>query len=108
MTSPPVGRPTATILRRTVRALLVTIAVYYAVWGGEYSVFDIRTLSVRQQAAGAELAELNREVECLRLLEEKLHDDSATIEAVARERFGMIRDGELLYRFIEVDTASAP
>ena len=108
MTSSPSGRPTATFLRRGVQTLLVAIAVYYAVWGGEYSVFDIRTLSVRQQAAGAELAELYREVESLRLLEEKLQDDSATIEQVARERFGMIREGELLYRFIEVDTASAP
>jgi len=96
------------VARRAVPTLLVAIAVYYAVWGGEYSLFDLRTLSMRQQAAEVELAELRRQVDSLRLVEEALENDPETIEAVAREQFGMIRDGELLYRFVDMDSASAP
>ena len=36
----------------------------------------------------------------------KLERDPATIERVARERFGMIREGETLYRFVPVDSAA--
>ena len=90
-----------------VPALLLGVAVYYAVWGGEYSVFDVRTLTLRQRAAEAELLELERQVDSLRTLEELLENDPATIEAVARERFGMVREGELLYRFVEVDSAES-
>ena len=111
MKRPPRGGPATTLARRAVPALLTGVAVYYAVWGGEYSVFDVRTLTIRQQQAEVDLAELREEVDSLRVVEEKLEDDPATIEAVARERFGMIRDGELLYRFLDVgaaDSAPAP
>jgi cell division protein FtsB len=48
------------------------------------------------------------EVDSLSALVERLEDDRSTIEAVARERFGMIREGEVLYRFVDVDSAGAP
>ena len=102
------GGPAATFAGRAVPALLVSIAVYYAVWGGEYSIFDVRTLTVRQQGAEASLADLEREVDSLRVVQDKLEDDPFTIETVARERFGMIREGELLYRFVTVDSTSTP
>jgi cell division protein FtsB len=100
--------PAVALAGRVVPALLIGVAVYYAVWGGEYSVFDVRTLTIRQQQAEVELVELQRTVDSLRVVEEGLEEDPTTIEAVARERFGMIRDGELLYRFIDVDTAITP
>jgi cell division protein FtsB len=106
--SSPGGGRAAGIAGKAVPALLIAVAVYYAVWGGEYSVFDVRTMTHRQRAAEAELLELEREVDSLEATEELLENDPATIEAVARERFGMVRDGELLYRFIEVDSASRP
>ena len=105
------GGPAATLASRAVPALLIGVALYYAVWGGEYSVFDVRTLTVRQQQAEVDLAESQRTVDSLGVVQEKLEEDPATIEAVARERFGMIRDGELLYRFLDVgaaDSAPAP
>ena len=100
--------PAGPFARRAVPALLIGVAAYYAVWGGEYSVFDVRTLTIRQQEAEVDLVELQRQVDSLRTVEEKLEEDPATIEAVARERFGMIREGELLYRFVGVDSTAAP
>ena len=102
------GRRPGWLAGRLLPALLIGVAVYYAVWGGEYSEFDVRTLANRRAAAAVELTRLEREVDSLRVVEERLEDDPETIEAVARERFGMIREGELLYRFVEVDTASRP
>jgi cell division protein FtsB len=37
-----------------------------------------------------------------------LQVDSATLERVARERFGMIRAGEILYRFAPSADSVAP
>jgi hypothetical protein len=36
----------------------------------------------------------------------KLESDDAAIERIARERFGMIREGEILYRFVPVDSGN--
>ncbi len=42
--------------------------------------------------------ELERENDSLETWAEALDTDSATIERLARERYGMIRSGEVLYR----------
>jgi cell division protein FtsB len=78
---------------------LLLAAAYYAVYGGEYSLFDLR----RQHAAVAlerdTLAALQHQIDSLDAWADSLRSDSATLERVAREQFGMIRDGETLYRF---------
>jgi cell division protein FtsB len=100
------GRPGSRVPGRLVSALLASVALYYAVWGGEYSAFDLRSLAQRTEEESARLARVRREADSLRLLAERLESDPATIERVARERFGMIRDGEVLYRFVEVDPSA--
>jgi hypothetical protein len=35
-----------------------------------------------------------------------LERQDSAVERIARERFGMIREGELLYRFVPVDSAA--
>jgi len=49
------------------------------------------------------LAEVEARIDSLRAWADSLENDPATIERVAREDFGMIRDGETLYRFVEAD-----
>lgn len=97
----------AALLRRALRLLLLAVAAYYAVWGGEYSAFDLRQLARLQEQEAAALAATRAQVDSLRGHVERLDRDPATIERLARERFGMIRDGELLYRFVTVDSAAA-
>jgi cell division protein FtsB len=89
--------------RFAVRAALLGVAVYYAVWGGEYSAFDLFHLQGMRAHEEAELVTSREAVDSLRVQAERLEKDPATIERVARERFGMIRDGEVLYRFVHVD-----
>jgi cell division protein FtsB len=85
---------------------LLAVALYYAVWGGEYSALDQRSLSRRQDEVAARLALVRAQTDSLRRVAAQLEGDPATLETVARERFGMIRDGEVLYRFVEVAPAS--
>src|SRR5690606_19813217 len=91
-------------LRVILAAALLIGAAYLAIFGGDYDVFDLRR--VRQERALEEqrARELAVQVEILRAREDSLASDSATIERIARERYGLIRDGERLYRF--TDTAA--
>jgi cell division protein FtsB len=82
-----------------VGALLLAGAAYFAVLGGDYDVFDVRHIRVERAAEEARAADVRAEVERLRGRRDSLLHDSATIERVAREQYGMIRDGERLYRF---------
>lgn len=104
-----VDRPADRRRRRTVRIALVVvlgIALYYALFGGEYSVFELRRLSTRVVEEQARLDSLRQEVDSLEARADSLANDSATIERIAREKYGMIKPGERLYRFVEEDTAA--
>jgi cell division protein FtsB len=90
--------------RRLLAGAILALAGYYALWGGEYSAFHLVRLREDRVAAEAHLAVVRAEVDSLKVLAGKLESDDATIERVARERFGMIRDGEILYRFAPVDS----
>jgi cell division protein FtsB len=55
-------------------------------------------LENQRQMLGLKVQELRKEQEELQRFSKLLDGDLATIEKVARERYGMIRDGETLYR----------
>ena len=93
--------------RHLLAGLVLAVALYYAALGGEYSALDLLRLKRDRRDAEAELARTRRDVDSLRARAAKLEGDPATIERVARERFGMIREGETLYRFVPVDSAQA-
>ncbi len=85
---------------------LLLLAVYYAFFGGEYSVFELRRARAQFSQDSAELARLRYENDSLRAWADSLRTDSATLERLAREQFGMIRPGETLYR-VERDTVDS-
>ncbi len=88
-------------IRRLVLPTLLGLAIYYVVFGGEYSLLELRQARREIKAQEEELALLRAEVDQLRARADSLENDPATLERIARERFGMIRDGEILYRFSE-------
>jgi cell division protein FtsB len=90
--------------RRLLAGGILALAGYYALWGGEYSAFHLVRLRQEHAAAELHLAAVRAEVDSLKKVAAALENDDASIERVARERFGMIRDGELLYRFVPVDS----
>jgi cell division protein FtsB len=71
-----------------------------AAWGGEYSTGD--WLTMRRQLADEreKVAGLLTEVDSLAKAAKDLETNPAVQERVAREEFGMIRNGEILYRVV--------
>jgi cell division protein FtsB len=76
------------------------ILLALSVWGGEYSTAD--WLTMRRQLADErdKVMALRAEVDSLAKAAKDLETNPAVQERVAREEFGMIRDGELLYRVV--------
>jgi len=85
-------------IKRLILPALIGLSAYFALFGGEYSVFEVRRVRADKVELEQRLAELERANDSLRTWAEALETDSATIERLARERYGMIRGGEVLYR----------
>ena len=71
-----------------------------AVWGGEYGTADWITIPRQLADERARVAVLRVELDSLTKLANDLETNPAVQERVAREQFGMIRDGEVLYRVV--------
>ena len=80
-------------------------ALYFAVQGGEYGTLDL--LKLQRDVAGeqAKVALLRRALDSLGREAMAIEHDPRVQEQVAREQFGMIRRGELLYKLVPADSA---
>jgi len=85
---------------KVVGITLIVIGVLFALLGGEYNTLDWWRMRRAVAQETAEIARLEVEVDSLARVLELLRADSAMQERIARERFGMIRDGELLYKLV--------
>ena len=88
-------------VKRLVLPTLLGLAAYYALFGGEYSLWELRKARREIEIQQQELSLLKAENEFLRARADSLENDSATLERIARERFGLIREGEVIYHFAE-------
>lgn len=69
-------------------------------WGGEYSTVDWLTMRRQLGEERATVGALRAELDSLAKTAQDLETDPAVQERVAREEFGMIRPGEVLYRVV--------
>ncbi len=74
-------------------------AAYFALLGGDSSLLDLRRIRKEVAREAERLRDVRAEVERLRARADSLESDTAIIERIARERWGLIRPGERLYRF---------
>ena len=88
-------------LRWILASVFVLGAAYFALFGGDYGYFDLRRFEKERAREQARLHALRLELDSLRALTDSLEQDSATLERIAREKYGLIRDGEKLYRFVD-------
>jgi len=84
--------------------LAIVFAVYFAVQGGEYSTYDLFRQKDREQRLTRAVDSLQHDIDSLKTLKRLLESDPATQERIAREDFGMVRDKELLFRFLDPDS----
>jgi len=82
----------------------LVFALYFGIQGGEYGTTDL--LALRRQEAGerSQVVRLRWVVDSLEREATAIEHDPRVQERVARERFGMIRRGELLYRLVPPDS----
>lgn len=92
---------------RWIVTAVVGVAGYFAVFGGEYSYLDLRRLEKEQKQELRDLAATRAEVARLTLHADSLEKDPVALERLARERYGLIRPGERLYRFADAPDGAA-
>ncbi len=85
--------------------MLVIGAAYFALFGGEYSLLELHRLRNDLEQEQVRLEQARAEIQRLEARVDSLESDSATIERIARERYGLIRPGERLYRFVDDSVA---
>ena len=94
------------------RARLIGIAAAVVLAGlafqaGEYGMLDWLKLRSQLAEERRSVRELERQLDSLQRRARALETDPAAQERAAREQFGMIRKGELLYRLVPtVDVGS--
>jgi cell division protein FtsB len=94
-------------MKRYIWWAVIAIAVIFAVQGGEYSTRDLYSLRRRTATITHEVDSLQRQVDSLGRFLRLVKSDSATMERIAREEFGMVRgDKEILYRFGDAPSTS--
>jgi cell division protein FtsB len=78
--------------------------IYFGVQGGEYGTTDLLALRRQEASERAQVERLRHVVDSLERDAKAIETDLRVQERVARERFGMIRRGELLYRLVPADS----
>ena len=94
-------------LRWILLPAVLGVAGYFALFGGDYSVFDVRRARGELVEREAELERLRAETDSLATRAESLENDPHAIEDVARSEFGMVGDNEVLYNVNDADSAAA-
>jgi cell division protein FtsB len=82
----------------------LAFALYFGVQGGEYGTTDLLALRRQESSERSQVQRLRQVVDSLQRDATAIEHDLRVQERVARERFGMIRQGELLYRLIPPDS----
>lgn len=77
--------------------------ISFAVQGGEYGSTDLMTQRKRLAALTTTVDSLQQRVDSLTAYKRAVETDPITQERIAREEFGMVKPGEVLYRFAEPD-----
>jgi cell division protein FtsB len=81
----------------------LVFALYFALQGGEYGTLDWQQLKQDVVEESTNVARLQRLVDSLERAATAVERDPRTQERVARERFGMLRKGEFLYRLVPTE-----
>jgi len=85
-------------LSRTLFWAVLALAGYYALFGGRYSIFEVREAAKEREELRVDLDSLKGVHDGLAARVDSLESDPAALERVAREEYGMVRPGELIYR----------
>ena len=92
------------IARRVLGAAAAIAVIAFAVQGGEYGTTDLLRQRKQIAAERAKADSLEASIAQLQAELKAIETDPAMQERIAREEFGMVKEGELLYRFTDPET----
>jgi len=75
-------------------------ALYFALQGGEYGTLDLLQLRREEAEETFNVERLHRMVDSLSRVAWAIEHNPRMQERVAREKFGMLKKGEFLYRLV--------
>ena len=100
--------PRKKILRRILFLLLFSF-IFYLYFAGDNGFFRLLSLKAQKENTILETKRLQALNMDLQIEKEKLRDNLSYIEKVARERYGMAKKDEVIYKFVQPqDTSSTP
>ena len=92
---------------RWISLVILLGAVYFALAEGEFSEWTYLAVGRKERASGQQLQRLKHEVDSLRAFHDSLENDPAVQERYAREQWGMLRPGELVFTIVAPDSTAA-
>jgi cell division protein FtsB len=75
-------------------------ALYFALQGGEYGTLDLLQLRREEAEESSNVERLHQMVDSLSRVAWAIEHSPRMQERVAREKFGMLKKGEFLYRLV--------
>jgi len=93
---------------RWLAVAVVVLALVFGLMGGEYGVLDVRQLRRAAVVERDSVAVLERVVDSLDRELKAILNDPAVQERIAREQWGMLRDGEFVYRIQREEGKTSP
>jgi cell division protein FtsB len=100
--------PRKKILRRVLYLLLFSL-IFYLYFAGDYGFIRLLSLKAEKENTILETKRLQALNLDLQIEKEKLRNDLSYIEKIARERYGMAKKDEIIYKFVQPqDSSSTP
>ena len=84
-------------------ALFINLALLLSLFFGEMGFLNAVQLKETHARVAGEVSSLQKENAGLLRQLESLQNDSKTIERLARERLGLVKEGEVVYEFFEAE-----
>jgi cell division protein FtsB len=81
----------------------LVFALYFALQGGEYGTLDLLQLRREEAEEQANVARLQGVVDSLSRVATAIERNPRMQERMAREKFGMLKKGEFLYRLVPAE-----
>jgi cell division protein FtsB len=88
---------------RWLALLVVVLALVFAVEGGTYTTLDWLRLRSQERRERENVVLLKQQVDSLQRVLKAVTNDPREQERRAREQFGMIARGEILYRLVPAE-----
>jgi cell division protein FtsB len=85
---------------------LVVVLLLYVFVLGDYSVFEVGSLYLEKEKLRERVSRMEKEEKELVETERAIRNDSLELERLAREKIGMVKPGEKLFKAVIVDDAS--